>query len=862
VKIYNRYLDKDEIRQRDRLINEIEIKGYEQVIEEVAYTWFNRFVALRFMEVNGYLPSGVRVLSSENAGKAEPDIVTEVLNIDLDIDTETVYQYQDDNDTNGLFKYILIKQCNSLNDIMPFIFEKIDDYTEILLPNNLLSEGSVIRDMVESISEGDWREKVEIIGWLYQYYNSEKKDEVFASKKKIKKDEIPAATQLFTNDWIVKYMVENTLGRMWIESNPDSQLINKWDYYIKESEQEAEVIKKLKLMSMSNVNPRDIKILDPSCGSGHILVYAFDVLYDIYEKSGFMKNDIPLLILKNNLFGLDIDDRAAQLAYFSLLMKARGFDKEIFTKDIKVNVSSIIESNDIDKNIILNLIDEVSGLKKKEELKKEIIKLIDYFKDAKYYGSLITVHNIGLDIIKDFLDKIKGYNFSLFDIQYIKILREKLPKLIKQSRIISQKYNVVITNPPYMGNRYMNKKLKNFLKEQYNAYNKDLFSVFIKRCFEFADNNGYISMITMESWMFLKSFDSLRREIINDKTIINLIHMPYEGKGRTSLGINFGTTAFTVRNIKIENYSTNFSYIRHTDIDEEGVPSIFPVINNRYGYKKVDMFTDIPSFPLAYWADESTIKAYENGKLLGDIAEARLGMATANNNRFIRSWFEIDINKLGLGFKSRNQAKNNDYKWFPYNKGGNFRKWYGNNEYVVNWENDGYEIRNFKDKNGRVRSHNYNLDYIFKQSITWTFISSAKFGVRYSPQGFIFDVGGSSVFPSESDIFYITAFMCSKLSFKFLKIQNPTLNFQVVNISDLPIIKPNSNSLLEKINNLTKTNIELSKNDWDSFETSWNFKEHPLLANKRDAHTIQEAFDNWSDFADKQFYQLKENEEE
>ncbi|MHB8126439.1 MAG: BREX-1 system adenine-specific DNA-methyltransferase PglX [Desulfitobacteriaceae bacterium] len=527
--------------QRDKLIKEIEQKGYDQVMEEVAYTWFNRFIALRFMEVNDYLPTGVRVLSSRDPNRAEPDIIREALNIDLAVDQTVIYDFQDSNDSEGLFKYLLIHQCNDLNKILPSMFETISDYTELLFPGNLLLEGSVIRDMVTSIPEEDWKE-VEIIGWLYQYYISEKKDEVFADlkkNKKITKENIPAATQLFTPKWIVQYMVENSLGRLWLESHSNEELKAQWKYYLEEAEQEPEVQKQLEALKNSDLNPLDIKALDPCCGSGHILIYAFEVLYEIYKSYGYMEEDIPKLILENNLYGLDIDDRAAQLASFAVMMKARSKSRGVFRENIKLNICAIQESNWMGNEVREILVDMEAWELEQNRQRELITYLADTFKDAKEYGSILDVRELDLEFLEKRLDELSNsVARDLLEVPYRDIILEKLSGIILQAKLMGKKYDVVCTNPPYMGNSGMNTILSNFTKSNFPDSKADFFSVFMEKCREFSKTNGYFCLITQPSWLFLNTFEKLREKITNNDAICNLLHM-----GRGIFGIDFGSTS-------------------------------------------------------------------------------------------------------------------------------------------------------------------------------------------------------------------------------------------------------------------------------------------------------------------------------
>ena len=855
-----RYLTNTESKNREKLIEQIELKGYEQVMEEVAYTWFNRIIAIRFMEVNDYLPTGVRVLSSEEASKIEPDAVTEAHSLidELDIDRDTVFKFQDNNDSEGLFKYILIKQCNALGKIMPVMFEKIEDYTELLLPDNLLVEGSVVRDLVSNISEEDFKEQVEIIGWLYQYYISEKKDEVFADlkkNKKITKENIPAATQLFTPDWIVKYMVENSLGRLWLEGHPNEELKSSWKYYLEEAKQEPEVESELEKIreESKKLSPEDITVLDPSMGSGHILVYAFDVLYQIYLSVGYSEREIPRLILEKNIYGLDIDDRAGQLAYFALMMKARSYSRRIFrnvdeSNQIRINVCAIQESNGLTKEDIEYF---ANG---DEKLKKDLEYLVEVFTDAKEYGSILEVKEVDFDRIEDRLVEIIDEIVLIESVSKYRIL-SKVPILVKQAKLISKKYDICITNPPYMSKSGMDTKLGKFLEYKYQDYKSDLFSVFIARGFNFIKPNGFNSMVTMQSWMFLPTMEKVRLNILKNKSIITLTHM-----GNNVMGIAFGTSSFVIRNSKM-NFNATYSAVNYEDLDEFNKPYEFPIINNRYVTVDSKKLISIPGSPIAYWMSDTFRKIFKYANKLGSLASPRQGMATGDNNRFLRLWHEVNNHKFGIGIQSSEIAKLSKYKWFPYNKGGSFRKWYGNNEYLVDWENDGFEIKNFVDTNGKLRSRPQNVSFYFRRGITWTLISSSNnFGVRYTPGGFLFDVNGSSAFPEDKYIYYITGLLCSKVSFEILKIINPTMAFQTGNISNIPTLITLDKKKFNDVENLSKLCISISKKDWNSFETSWDFKKHPIIEFK--SNNIENSFNNWSEFTEKQFNQLKANEEE
>lgn len=808
--IAGRVLSADEKRQRHDFVVQIKEHGFRQAVEEVAYTWFNRFVALRFMEVNDYLPTHVRVFS-DASGSFNPEILKDVLHLELEgLDKSKVFEMLNANQTEELYRYLLLTQCNALNAALPEMFEKLGSYTEMLLPNNILKTDSVLGRLVSDIiPEETWKDAVQIIGWMYQYYNTEPKAAVFARPKtaKIKREEVPAATQLFTPDWIVRYMVENSLGRLWLENHPNDTLKANWKYYLDEAEQTPEVAEKLRVLwSQSPVkSPEDIRLIDPCMGSGHILVYAFDVLMQIYESEGYNPRDAAKLILHKNIYGLDIDRRAYQLAYFSLMMKARQYNRRIFTEDIKPQVY------------------HPAG-----------------FLDGEEYGSLVKVGTLPpkpelpkgqLTIFDDYERDLRVWNFK---------------------HLLAQKYDVVVTNPPYMGGSGMSAKLSDFVKINYPDSKSDLFAVFIEKCGELLKTTGYQAMITQHAWMFLSSFEKLRGKLIA-RDIINMAHLgarAFEEIG----GEVVQTTTFVLSKRRIVDFEA--TYVRLVDYNsQQSKEEAFLSGSDHYTAKK-ENFEKIPGCPVAYWVSDRVIETFQAGTQMKKISNPVVGLQTGDNSRFIRFWFEIVIHKCGFGL-SQEEALISNYKWFPYNKGGDYRKWYGNNEYVVNWENDGVEIKNFVDSMGKLRSRPQNTQYYFRQSITWSFVSSSNFGVRYSPIGAIFDVGGSSVFPSEASKYYLTGFLCSKLSFEYMKIQNPTMNFQVGNVATLPVIedkgaKPSIDKLVEEC-------ISLSRSDWDSFETSWDFIRHPLICGE---HTVVAAFGKWDCETTERFNTLKANEEE
>ena len=857
----------DEKKQRQALIAEINDKGYKQVMEEVAYTWFNRFSALRFMEVNGYLPSHVRVFTDEE-NNFKPQIITEAIHLDLDgLNMEKVYELKDAEKTEELYKYLLTVQCNALNKILPGMFQKIADYTELLLPDNLLREGSVIQQMIELIPEDDWKDAVQIIGWLYQYYNSEKKDDVFAALKKnvkITKENIPAATQLFTPDWIVRYMVENSLGRLWLEGHPDAkdQLLpteeeqsayaagnrdmedTKWHYYLEEAEQEPEVQAQLAEIrkEYAALTPDQLKVIDPCSGSGHILAYMFDVLMKIYESYGYTTREAVASIVENNLYGLDIDDRAAQLAYFAVMMKARQYDRRFFSRGIQPHVYAIVESNHVDQFALEYFCNGDA------KLKKAMDTIISELHDAKEYGSILTVTPQDWSALYARFAEIKE------DIHISRevALRGLLP-LVQVAEALAQKYDVVVTNPPYMGSGGMGAKLTDFVKKSYPDSKSDMSTVCMEKSLSMCRKNGFMTMINIPVWMFLASYENFRNALLRDNTIINMIH-----PGRGIFGSDFGTTTFVFRK------SNPCGYIGcyHRLFDAQGEVKSNEEREKAFLDKKGQFYADqlnfskIPGNPVAYWVSDILMEAFAKEIFIGDICEPRVGMATANNDRFIRLWYEVGMDKIGLGMKCREEAVNSKKKWFPFAKGGEFRKWYGNNDYVVNWENDGIEIRNFKDeKTGRIRSHNYNLDYIFQSAITWTVISSATTSFRFCPEGFLYSNSGYGMFfPHKNDIPAILGFLNTSVVMSILSVLSPTIGFESGYLRKIPYL-----STPDEVTAVVNECISIARADWDSFETSWDFKHHPLL---RKVPTIAEAFEQWQAECDDRFNHLKSNEEE
>ena len=866
-------LSSTEKKQRAALIAQIKEKGYEQVMEEVAYTWFNRFSALRFMEVNGYLPSHVRVFTDEE-NNFKPQIISEAIHLELDgLDMEKVYAYKEANDNDELYKYLLITQCNALNSVLPGMFQKIADYTELLFPDNLLREGSVIQQMIELIPEDDWKDAVQIIGWLYQYYNSEKKDDVFAALKKnvkITKENIPAATQLFTPDWIVRYMVENSLGRLWLEGHPDvkEQLLpteeeqsayaagnrdpedTKWHYYLEEAEQEPEVQAQLAEIrkEYATLTPDQLKVIDPCSGSGHILAYMFDVLMKIYESYGYTTREAVASIVENNLYGLDIDDRAAQLAYFAVMMKARQYDRRFFSRGIQPHVYAIAESNHVD-SFALDYFCNGDA-----KLKKAMDTIISELHDAKEYGSIITVSQQEWSALYDrFAEITEDINMSRET-----ALRELLP-LVQVAEALVQKYDAVVTNPPYMGSSGMNAKLTDFVKKNYPDSKSDLFSCFIEHSNGMIKRNRFNCMVTMQSWMFLSSFEKMREKVLRTKSITNLMHME-----NMVMGIAFGTAVTVFRNDYVTGYKGTYNQIKLQDIENDK-PRVFPVLENRFAQTSTDSFSKIPGSPVAYWVSEKTIASFEKG-ILADVADTKQGFATGDNNRFLKFWQEVDWNTVGLNYSSRELAKESFKKWFPTNKGGSYRKWYGNNIYVANWKNDGSEMRAFS---GSVIR---NPQYYFRQGITWSSLSSGGLSMRFSPTGFIFESKGSMCYlKDECNLFYVLALMNTKVVDSMLNILAPTLDYHEGPMSKVPVVIDSNRKKL--IDEKAKVCVNICKNDWDSYETSWDFVTHPFITYRSGAgfadipmnkwqYRIADAYHTWESNATAQFDLLKKNEEE
>lgn len=857
-------LNRKQCEQRDRLETQINARGFEAIVEEVAYTWFNRICAIRFMEVNDYLPSRVRVLSSEKDGKTEPDIVTQAPDVDLDLTAEEKEHIielklkSDSKSQDELFRFLFIKQCNKLHEVLPELFENTADYTELLLDISYTNKDEIVYRLVndsDGIAESDFNissvdengEKtgqVEIIGWLYQYYISEKHDQIVnIYKGTVKKEDIPAATQLFTTDWVVRYMVDNSLGRYWIERNPDSKLAEKLQYFVTPKDGHIEYVDE-------KIDPTELTFFDPCMGSGHILVYAFDVLMEIYRECGYSDRDAALNIVQFNLFGLDIDRRAHQLAYFAVMMKARSYNRRALTQGVFNNVAAIEESNTIERF-------ECEGITEDKEQDRIGEYLVRAFLHAREIGSLQTIEENHYKTFFEYLLNIgkKEVQLDMFSAEWIQNTFPLMLKLSKQASILSKKYCVVCTNPPYMNK--MESHLKKFVLDNYKDYSGDLFSVFMYRNFDFCVKNGYSAFMTPFVWMFIKTHEKLRQYILNSKKIVSLIQMEYSAFEEATVPI----CTFVLKNgndDKIGLYFKLSDFKGGMQVQKE--KTLDAISGNHVDYYYESNQEDMKKLPgqtIAFWASQNVVHDFVTCKKVEELSETRIGMATANNDLFMRNWHEVSINSIGFNLSSRKQALDSNRKWFPYCKGGSYRKWYGNMEYVVNWENDGESIRNFKDeKTGKIRSHNYNLDYIFQPGLTFTAISSSNFACRIMDNS-LFGSGGSGICNiSAENRFSLLGFLNSKIAEYLLGCLSLTMNFEVNTVGSLPaILDVNS----EGITGVVEELIALSQADWDSYETSWEFHRHPFLGK---GNSLEKSVQEWKKLDEQKFLQVKEKEEE
>ena len=801
--------------QRRELISQIQHKGYTQVMEEAAYTWFNRFIALRFMEVNSCLPSKVRVFTDEN-GAFKPEVLKQAMSVELDgLDKNKVLQLLDAQANEELYKYLLITQCNELNRSLPEMFETISNWTELLFPANLLRSDSVLDRMVMEIPEEDWQDAVQIIGWLYQYYNTELNAVVYdgnMSKSRIPKELLPAATTIYTPDWAIRYMVENSLGRLWLEGHPNTELHDGWKYYLDEAEQEPEVEAQLAKLreEYKAIKPEEIKVIDPCMGSGHILVYAFDVLMQIYTSAGWDQREAAQSILKNNLYGLDIDDRAAQLAYFAVMMKARKYDRRLLTRGIQPNIFSIRESNGIQTMTIEYF------HKNDPKLKADIESIVAKMRDAKEYGSILNITPVDFAGLYARFDEIRN------DISLLRkpALAELLP-LVKCAEMLAQKYDVVVTNPPYLGSSRFSAKLNDFVVANYPDVKADLSMVMYKHALrDMCQKNGFVSFITTTSWMFLSSFEKLRGFVLAGYDFESLVDFGtelFEGK----VGHN-PIVAWVNRKSHTDHAMTgirlvDYCYSRRDEKETE----FFNKIN--YHYPKQSNFSKIPGSPVAYWVSEAVLRAFKTGEALDAVGKPRVGLQTGDNTKFLRFWHECYEFKIEFNCETPGESKVSKKKWYPHNKGGAYCRWYGNREYVILYEKNGQLLRNTEGASVIPDT------LAFKPAITYSRLGSGKISFRYQPIGSVFDSAAVNSFPSEKELYQVLGFLNTTIVLLLISMIAPTVNTQPGDIAKVPIIFTKSEATALKINALVQKCINLCKTDWDSYETSWDFKRNPLV---------------------------------
>lgn len=853
-------IEGDAVTQRQRFVAELNKEtakqgsytaAYQTVVDKVAYTWFNRLIAVRYMEVNDLLPSRTRVLSSAD-GRAEPQIVTSPFDAVLDYtpaEQQQIVNLKNDNKLDEVFRLLFLKQCAALGDCLPRLFEQVDDYMPLLLALSFTDKDGVVCHLVNDIPESDWQDAVQIVGWLYQYYNTEPKEQVFANLKKnikISAENIPAATQLFTPDWIVRYMVENSLGRLWSEGHPDCGLKENWKYYLEEAQQEPEVQAKLAEIrkEYAALNPEDIKLIDPCMGSGHILVYAFDVLMQIYESAGYSQCDAAKSILENNIYGLDIDDRAYQLAYFAVMMKARQYNRRILNGENTCHVYAIQESNSINRAHLKYFGAGMDDIEK-NAAKMQLEGLLDTLTDAKEYGSILNVESYNWDLLRRFVAAEDTDGQIGMDSVGVEDTAEQLNRLIDIGETASRKYDIVVTNPPYRAVADCTERLNSFVKANYPDSKNDLSTIFMEKTLSMSKPHGFMAMINIPVWMSKSSFEQLRYKLLALHTFVAVAHC-----GRGIFGSDFGTVAFVVQNSHIKMYKALFRQL----FDELGaVDSVeqkekWFLEGKGVFYAYPDKFLKIASYPIAYWVSDRLLTILNECKPLTEFAAPRKGLTTGDNDTFARLWFEIALAKFGIN-------GNNHAKWYPMTKGGDFRRWYGNNSYVVNWENDGEALKNFKDDNGKLRSVIRNSQYYFQDCISWNdTTATGKIAFRYQTKEFIPNASGPCVYANKN-LWYLFGLLNSKVSQVLLEILAPNMKFEVGQMGLVPIIMENR----PEVEELSHNTVRIAKSDWDSFETSWNFKKHPLL---RNVSTISEAFNQWNTECDDRFNQLKANEEE
>lgn len=836
--VNGRLLTSDEKKQLNELIIEVKKNGYEHVIEEVAYTWFNRFIVLRYMEVNNYLPQRIRVFTNDN-NEFKPDLLTDAIHVELDgLDKQKVFDYIEENKQEELYKYLLLTLCNDMKQYLPDMFTSIKDYKTLLFPDNLLKEDSVLAKLITDIDEDSWTDQVQIIGWLYQYYIQMPKDELIHAKKQYRNDDVPFVTQLFTPDWIVRYLVENTLGNYYVRKNPNTDLINDWKYFIKNNSTEN---------SLKKIG--DIKFIDPCMGSGHILVYAFDLLMSFYQENGYAPRNAAELILKNNLYGFDIDERAYQLAYFSLMMKARQYNRRILSSKIKPNIYCI-RNTEIESDLYDYLIS------KNAEIETTLINFRSIFDDANTYGSLLNVATLNNEEIEnlesELTDVINNSNANLEEMLFQLDIKDHLLPSLRIARLLQSKYDFVVTNPPYLSSSLMPNELKNFVQSNYKDAKSDLFAVFIKKCIELSNASGYIGMLTPYVWMFISSYESLRHYILQNTNISGLIQLEYNAFEAACVPV----ATFILHNTD-EKYKGN--YIKLSDFkgaENQAPKTIEAIQNHNCGYyyeTQQNNFSKIPGSPIAYWVKGKTIEVFQNHSI-SKYGTTSKGIITGDNLQFLRLWYEVDKVKISFDTKTYLECETNDYIWYPCNKGGEYRKWYGNNNYLINWQHNG-ELVMQKGQRKIRNCQDYSDKYKFIESITWTSLSSSDSSFRYSNHA-LSESAGMTLFIKKSMLFNTLAFLNSKIATYLINLLNPTLNVTAGLIANLPVKNIDDHN----IKNICQINIKASKGDWDSFETSWDFTVHPLVKNH--VSTISEAYSLWDKECNERFNQLKANEEE
>lgn len=860
----------NDIRSREKLVTamekELEQSDYSTVyrilLENTASAWFNRLIAIRFMEINDYFSDHLRVLSSVEPGKQDSDLATSPFDSDLEFkepERQQIIEWKMNHEDDALFQFLFMKKCNELHRVLPGLFEDENDDTEFLMNLSFIEKDGVVYHLIHDIPEEDWLDQVQIIGWIYQYYNSEVKDETFALLKKnvkITKERIPSATQLFTPDWIVRYMVENSLGRLWLEGHPDEKLRKEWKYYLDEADQEPEVFTQLEEIRREyrKLSPEDIKFIDPCMGSGHILVYAFDVLMQIYESCGYTQRDAARLIVEKNLYGLDIDDRAYQLAYFAVMMKARQYNRRVLKDGMKPHVYSIQESNLVNRNHLKFFGARLSD-EEREDALGQMEGLLDTFRDAKEYGSILIVEEYDWELLRRFVsDKGEEAQISLESFG-LEETAERLRVLVEIGEVMEEKYEVVVTNPPYMGISNGDGKLNNYVKKHYPDSKADLFAVFIERCGQLTKKNGYQAMITQHAWMFLSSFEKLREKLLQEVSIVNMAHLgarAFEEIG----GEVVQTVSFILRVDSLEKYKSICCRLTEVNIPQEK-EFYFLSGNNRYRVEQ-NRFSKIPGRPIAYWISNKLLAGYDNGILLGKLLDPCAGLATGDNNLFQRFWYEVSIKNIGFSVRDTSETVTRIERWYPCNSGGLFRKWSTNDELVVNWKNDGYEIKQFRNNNGKLAARPQNTCRYFKEGFTWNKLSTSRFAVKYKAVGYIFDDTSRSGFLEDiTRLNYYIGLLCSKVTFEYLKSLNPTMSFTNGDIIRIPCIY--EEKVKKTLDYLVGENIILSKSEWDSYEVSWDFKVHPLLL---DRENLKVSYQKWVLETNARFSKVKSNEEE